>query len=81
MIRIGTSPNGETVLTKPNADGRSVNLVVANLFIRASDGRCFTSAPIRHGVSTLSPDEVAMAVHWFEKRGMPTPDVFAGDPA
>ena len=76
MIKTETSPNGETVLTKKGPDGRGVYLVLDHLFVRVSDGACFTSGAV---LSPLSPNEAAMAKHWFKTHDAIVPDIFAGD--
>ena len=50
-----------------------------HILIRASDGHVFT-APPRVPLARLSAPQAEMVKHFLDKKGMPEPDVFMGEP-
>ena len=59
------------------ADVRKQALHADCLYIRASDGRAFTYGK---PLSNLAPHDAEMAKHFMDEKGMPTPDIFTGEP-
>ena len=82
--RIETDAQGRETIVTDSADNAGTNskitgqgLPADSVFIRLSDGACFTKTP---PLNRLSPAEVDMVNHFIEEKGAPQPDVFAGDP-
>ncbi len=61
-------------------DGRATALPADQILVRASDGHVFRAPVGLRGLSRLAPHDVEMAKHFLAEKGMPKPDIFAGDP-
>ena len=60
-------------------NGRKTALPAEHIYVRASDGACFTAPINLRGLSRLSPADVEMIEHYRHEKGMCEPVVFAGD--
>ncbi len=76
--RIEQHPGGDVIFsTEPGPRGQP--LPVAHVFMDMDGG--FWRAPRGLvGMCRLAPHDARMVTHFIEKRGMPDPNVFAGDP-
>ena len=77
-VRIVMDVHGRDVIWS-EIGGKAVPLPVENIYIRASDGRCFTISP-GDLPQPLRPHEPEMIEFWLSERGGKiVPDIFEGE--